>query len=145
MSNFPELDPFAVERSHKISQTANEHARATGQACILINGGAATAVIAFLSKDKIDAALLMTVPRILAGYAVGVFFGALMMFCMTQAMEKWNLYWYFKSHGASDSMADKSARGANRWAVGYNWCFVFSIMSFVLSSIFLGMLFYPAK
>jgi hypothetical protein len=80
---------------------ANEHSRATAQACILINGGAATAAIAVLAKDKIDPALLIGVPRIIAGYAVGVFFGVLMMFYMTREMESSNHFWYNRSHGAS--------------------------------------------
>src|SRR4051794_22984724 len=36
-------------RSHKDADVANENARAAGQAAILINGGAATAILAFLA------------------------------------------------------------------------------------------------
>lgn len=140
--NYPELDPFAVERSHRASQVANEHSRATAQACILINGGAATAAIAFLAKDKIDPALLSTVPRCIAGYAFGVFFGALMMYSMTQTMESWSSYWYFRSHGASEEKARKASKSAQRWWLTYNWCFVFTTFCFVLSSIQLGLVVY---
>jgi hypothetical protein len=47
----PEEDyrEFAVRRSHLDAQISNENLRATGQAMILINGGAATAILAFLS------------------------------------------------------------------------------------------------
>ena len=142
---YPELDPFAAERSHRASQVANEHSRATAQACILINGGAATAAIAFLAKDKIDPALLSSMPRCIAGYAIGVFFGSLMMFCMTQTMEQWSLYWYFSSHGASETKAGKASNAAKRWWRGYNWCFVFSSFCFVLSSILLGSVLYSRQ
>jgi hypothetical protein len=61
--------------------------------------GAATAAIAFLNKNDISPAILSTVPRCIALYALGVFFGAVMMFCMTRTMEEWSLYWYYRSHG----------------------------------------------
>ena len=140
--NFPELDPFAVERSHRASQVANEHSRATAQACILINGGAATAAIAFLAKDNINPALLSSVPRCIAGYAVGVLFGSLMMFCMTQTMEQWSSYWYFNSHGASNVKAASASKWAKRWWVGYNCCFALTSLCFVISSILLGSVIY---
>ena len=74
-----------LERSLAASQTSNEHSRAVGQACILINGGAATAVIAFLAKDKLEASIFSQAAICLAGYAVGVFFATAMMFCATQS------------------------------------------------------------
>src|SRR4051812_8994365 len=56
------LADFAAERSHRNSQVSNEHSRATAQAAIFINGGAATAVLAFLAKDKIDPFALRMIP-----------------------------------------------------------------------------------
>jgi len=141
-SNFPELDPFAVERSHRVSQIANEHSRAAAQACILINGGAATAAIAFIAKDNVTPALLELVPRCIAGYAIGVLFGALMMFCMTQTMEHWSLYWYWRSHGASEKKAEKAARAARWWWYGYNVSFAVTILCFLVASIWLGKVLY---
>jgi hypothetical protein len=82
-----------LERSKALSQTANERSRAGAQACILINGGAATAVIAYLSKDKIDPAVVPDITYSLAGYAIGVLFAVLMFLFVTQCLENWNLYW----------------------------------------------------
>jgi hypothetical protein len=51
---------FAVERSHRDSASSNETARATAQAAILINGGAATAVLAFLAKGALPQSVFQT-------------------------------------------------------------------------------------
>src|SRR5262245_61519003 len=91
----PVAPEHLLERSKALSQTSNEHSRAGAQACILINGGAATAVIAYLAKDKIDAAIVPDVSYSLAGYAAGVFFGALMLVFATQCLDNWSLYWCF--------------------------------------------------
>ena len=80
-----------LERSKTLSQTANEHSRAGAQACILINGGAATAVIAYLAKDKIDPAIVPDVTYSLAGYAVGVFAAAVMLLFATLCLERWTM------------------------------------------------------
>jgi hypothetical protein len=45
---------YAEERSQQDSRISNENARAAAQSAVLVNGGAATAVLAFLAKDKID-------------------------------------------------------------------------------------------
>jgi hypothetical protein len=41
---------FAARRSHQDSQISNENSRSAGQAAILINGGAATAIVALFSR-----------------------------------------------------------------------------------------------
>ena len=43
---------FAGERSGRDAQSVSEHWRAAAQASILINGGAATAVLAYSASDK---------------------------------------------------------------------------------------------
>ncbi len=49
-----ELDELAEERSLEASEIAYDFGKATAQAGLIINGGAATAVIALLAKDKGD-------------------------------------------------------------------------------------------
>jgi hypothetical protein len=62
----PELNEslweFASSRSHEASKTSYDLCKSIAQACMLINGGAATAVVALLAKDKVDAALLTYIP-----------------------------------------------------------------------------------
>ena len=53
---------FAAKRSHQDSQISNENSRAAAQAAIFINGGAATAILALLSKDRIDPHLIRVIP-----------------------------------------------------------------------------------
>jgi hypothetical protein len=53
-----EKDEFAYARSHEASKFAYETCKTIAQSCLIINGGAATAVIALLSKDRVDQALL---------------------------------------------------------------------------------------
>jgi hypothetical protein len=67
-----ERDEFAELRSHDASKISYDFQKVTAQSCLLINGGAATAVLALLAKDKVDPSLLKTVPWCLALYATGV-------------------------------------------------------------------------
>jgi hypothetical protein len=58
---------YAGERSQQDSRISNENARAAAQSAVLINGGAATAVLAFLAKDKIDPMCSAPPPTVLLG------------------------------------------------------------------------------
>ena len=87
------------KRSLELSKTSNEHSRAAGQACILINGSAATAVIAYLSKDKLDPSVVPDVIWSLIGYGLGVFFAAVMLFCATQTLDDFSQYWLYRAGG----------------------------------------------
>jgi hypothetical protein len=82
-------DKFAAERSHKASALAYDLCRVTAQACLLINGGAATAVLALLAKDKVDPTLFHTVPWSLGFYALGVTVSAVMMSCTMMMADYW--------------------------------------------------------
>jgi hypothetical protein len=84
---------FATERSNNAAKAANENSRPMAQYALLINGAAASAVIAFLSKDKIDPTILAAAPWALCLYAAGAVFGALAMFFMTESLDYWNTHW----------------------------------------------------
>jgi hypothetical protein len=129
------LRRFAAERSHKDSEISNKHSRATAQACILINGGAATAVLAFLAKDKIDPTIFYTVPWCLAGYAAGVFFGASMLFCATQSIDYWHQRWEKIARGKSGI---KEEEVATRWWRVFCGCFAATMVCFLGVSISLA-------
>jgi hypothetical protein len=77
---------FAVARSNNAATAANENSRPMGQYALLINGAAASAVIAYLSKEKIDPAVFTAVPWSLVSYAAGCVLAALAMFCMTEKL-----------------------------------------------------------
>jgi hypothetical protein len=78
------LAKFAAERSHKDAETANRAAESAGRALLLINGGAATAIIAFLARDSVAASFTYMLG--LLAYSMGVVLGAYMLygaFCMS--------------------------------------------------------------
>lgn len=84
---------FATERSNNAAKAANENSRPMAQYALLINGAAASAVIAFLSREHIDPGVYRSIPIALFSYAFGVIAGAIAMFCMTESLDYWNAYW----------------------------------------------------
>jgi hypothetical protein len=66
---------FAQERSHQDANASNDTGRAAAQAAILINGGAATAVLAYLSKSGINPIIFQRTSLCIAIYGVGVIRG----------------------------------------------------------------------
>ena len=84
---------FAEERSHRDAVVSNETIRATAQAAILINGGAATAILAYLAKNGLDPFVLHQMSWCLVVYGVGVVFGACMMFCAIRSLDYYNVRW----------------------------------------------------
>jgi MFS family permease len=129
---------FAVERSHRASHTSNEHSRATAQTSVLINGGAATAMIAFLAKEGIDPGLSRAVPLSLGLYAAGVLFGALMFYFATETMDRWNLYWEARANNQRGEV-EKFETSAGRWWWGFRVSFVLSVLAFVAASVILAL------
>jgi hypothetical protein len=125
---------FAEARSHQDADSSNQNARATAQAVILINGGAATAVLAFLTKDKINPHLVHTVAMCLVGYAGGVLAGAVMMFCAVTSLDYYSQRWMREAHPRDDSTAEENRARAERWWHGMRGCFALSTGLFFVSS-----------
>ena len=129
---------FAAERSHKASEIAYELCKVTAQACLLINGGAATAVIALLAKDNIDKSLLHYIPYSLFWYGVGVLMSAAMMFSTMMLADYWNYYWYAISYSKNDDDADAAETVAGRWHRWMYGFFIAAIASFLIASFILA-------
>jgi hypothetical protein len=130
---------YANERSQSDAQISNENVRAAAQAALLINGGAATAVLAFLSKEKIDPFLLKTVPICLLGYAIGVFSGAFMTFCMGQALRSWSVAWREYSINP-DADTGRLNSYASRWHRRGRYAFYAAMGCFIVASAVLAVL-----
>jgi len=94
-------------------------------------------MIAFLTKEGIDARLLYAIPFSLLFYAGGVFFGAMMMYFATEAMDQWNMYWEARVN-KDVKAANKYERRAGNWWRGYRCSFVLSIFCFCLASVVLA-------
>lgn len=125
---------FAVDRSHKASEIAYDLCKVTAQACLLINGGAATAVIALLSKEKLNPGLLSTIPASLVLYGLGVFFSAAMMFSTMMNADYWNYHCYYTIYEQNSKYAESSATVADRWHHGIYWGFGLAVICFLAAS-----------
>jgi hypothetical protein len=152
---------FAVDRSHADAQISNENLRATGQAMILINGGAATAVLAFLSKESVNSPLLHVAAECLIVYGAGVFFGAAMMYSKNRSLDHYNIYWRLEAFPRSgwrrkpkpgrgwmrdeNPDVDKIRNKARRWWRTANWFFGFSTAAFLGASFLIAWTLYGFK
>jgi hypothetical protein len=127
---------FAAKRSHQDSQISNENSRSAGQAVILINGGAATAIATLFSKTPVDQNLLVFVPWAVFLYASGVVCGASMIWCMNHALRNWHRSWYevlIRPTPTGDA-GDAQHQIARRWYIGSNVMFGISIACFFVAS-----------
>jgi hypothetical protein len=125
---------FAIARSCNAAIAANENSRPMAQAALLINGAAASAVIAFLTREKIDPIIFHAVPWSLSFYAVGVVASALAMFFMTESLDLWNEYWAMVLREESESEISAQERAANIWWNLVRVFFGAAVVCFVLGS-----------
>jgi hypothetical protein len=101
------------ERAKEDSKDANERASAAARSAILINGGAATATLAFLSNVAKDAgslakSILLLMPIPLSVYACGVFAGSVALLALARSLGFYKLGWENPGH-------DWPARGVRYW------------------------------
>jgi hypothetical protein len=135
---------FAVERSHRDSASSNETARATAQAVILIGGGAATAVLAFLAKGGLPQTVFRTAAVCLGLYAAGVVLGACMMFCTVRSLDYYALRWRLEAHPIDGADAMKNRELGEAWWRWMKRCFYASIAIFMLSTVTLAVVLFVA-
>jgi hypothetical protein len=125
---------FALTRSCNAAVAANENSRPMAQAALLINGAAATAVIAFLTKDRIDPILFRAIPWSLLFYGLGVAKGAVSMFFMTEDLDLWNVYWENIARGVPQNEIDEQEAAADRWWWYAQLSFGLAILAFIVGS-----------
>ena len=96
---------------------------------------------AYLAKNDLDPFVLHRMPWCLVGYAVGVVFGAYMMFCAIRSLDYYNVRWrnFAFPDGFPDIPADPDA-GKMRIGGGYAVFGVsdFAMAVFLFSSILAG-------
>ena len=152
----PETDPeikLCVERANQDIQTANDTARGALQAAILINGGAATAILAYLSKGTQTAtSLTQAASWALAGYAVGALLAAASMWWQTQALAQFGHHHETKARAllakaksAEKEEIEKLEKEAGRrlwwgnfWLWGHRIWISVSVVFFLASSVYLA-------
>lgn len=101
---------------------------------MLINGAAASAVIAFLTKDKIDPTLFKAIPWALAFYAVGVVCAAVAMYFMSESLDYWNCYWEYIAREESQEDIDEQGNAADRSWMPVRIFYGLAILSFLAGS-----------
>jgi hypothetical protein len=128
------VDEFAAERSHNDADAANEIGKASAQAALVLNGGAGTAVLAYISKGPVDPAVLYLAPFSLLIYGAGVILAALMLNNMSKALDIWNLRWREAAYGRT-SEQDLGDGDAHRiWRHALNQ-FLWSLGCFITASL----------
>ena len=124
---------FAAARSHDTAKAANENSRPMAQYALLINGAAASAIIAFLSKERIDTEVLTMAPWSLIFYAIGVVFGVTAMFCMTESLDYYSNAWRFTALAQSGADGQRNRGDLFWWVVRV--AVSASIVCFVIGSV----------
>lgn len=123
---------FAAQRSHDTAIAANENSRPMAQYALLINGAAATAIIAYLSKEKIDPEVLSMAPFSLVAYAAGVVVAVIGMFCMTESLDCYSNTWRFRALATGD--AERQRVLGDRYWLAVRMAVFFSIICFAAGS-----------
>ena len=130
MKSFSE---YAFERANQDYIVSNTFLRSATQAAILVNGGAATAMLAVVSRLT-DHNLLTSIALALAAYAIGVFFAATMMMIMVPGLEHWAFSWQIKAErGKNEELPND--RHAARWYWLARVAFALSMAAFVCGSL----------
>lgn len=137
-----DLDPgkaLAAQRSHEDAKAANALFQAAGQAAILINGGASTAILAFSASEK---AVIRIAPEALAGalicFAAGVVAGACIIGCQALSAQRYAVRWQNEVLGKrEDRISDAKAKG-HFWGICSQSSFMVSMMYFFFGAIILS-------
>ena len=133
---------YRHERSLQDAKTSNDLAKTAAQIIVLINGGAATAILAYASaiaKEGANAVPIFGLVRwALMGYAFGVLCGALMLICLAFAIEKWMIYWT-PDNDNTERERKKIDRRAQMWWKTSLVCFGTAAASFFVSSILIAL------
>jgi len=127
---------YRRQRVHDDFNASNEAARAAAQAAILINGGAATALLAFLSKVGTPPFIVRGACVSLGLYALGVVCGTLSIWYSAQAAGQ------FASAELgtlrNDSNAATDLEKARRQLERHRMFFPVSLVLFVAATVFMA-------
>ncbi len=129
---------FAYDRADSDFSMSNTYARSAGQLAILINGGAATAVIAIFARPggaEFTGPLKAILPWALGLYGLGALLGTVMMIIMTTAIETWAIHWMEQAEGKSGRKLAGKAETAYKYARA---CFLAAIICFVAGGVLVG-------
>jgi hypothetical protein len=124
---------YQAERAHKDYQASIETGRAAAQAAILINGGSATAMLAFLSKQMPPPADVVKWASVsLLFYVFGVACGAFSMFSSAHSSGSFATAWQAEFFGNGQQGTERA--DAVWWLKVHRNVTWSSFASFVLAS-----------
>ena len=125
---------YAAERSAQNSRLSTELGQSAAQAVILINGGAATAILAFAKGSASSPGALASG---LAGYGIGVLAGAFMIYAQNRMLDARGEFW--RTFITEDECRRyKEENRSKRW---FNWAygaFGVSVFAFFAASVWLA-------
>jgi hypothetical protein len=131
---------FAETRSHADAQAVHEHARSAAQSIILVNGGAATAALAFAgSYPAIGAASTSLLASGFAAYVIGVAIGAYNMRKLTGATYFYMRAWEDQARGRPEEEIRASFERAHDLKAGGDLHFSLGFLCFLLGSLLVGL------
>lgn len=130
---------LAIDRSNQDARQSNDNLRVAAQASILINGGAATAVLAFLltsiGKNNVNPDLFTAAGRAIMCYAAGVACAPFVIWFMNVALKHWNRSWQeVVDDPWNEALATKEHNRARPWYWISNVFLFGSIAGFVCGS-----------
>jgi hypothetical protein len=120
------------ERAKIDAKASTDFGRAAAQSAILINGGAATAILALVGSIARDAGTAKTflplIPVPLTIYALGVLFAACALFPMSRSLELYMTKW---EQGGKSEWGE---RGERFWHIGLA-LIAAALLCFIIASI----------
>ncbi len=126
------------ERARDDAKTSNDFGRIGAQSAILINGGAATAILALVGSIAHDPAagkiVLPLIPVPLTIYALGVFFATCALVVMSMSIESFMYSWM-----AEGGEGPAGRRGGRLWKIGLGLIAI-ALLCFIISSIYVAYL-----
>jgi hypothetical protein len=131
-------EDYAATRAYQDAKDSNEFAKGAAQAAMVINGGAGTAVLAFLSKGGV-AGIAKFAAIALGVYAIGVVAGAATFLTLIYCVEEYSNYWETIADG--DEKRQHSKR-ADYWAAWSTRLCLCALGCFVVASLVLAWAFY---
>jgi hypothetical protein len=120
---------FARARSHQDAKVAAGMARSAAWAALLLNGGAAGAVL------MVGPPMAGVASFALTGFALGALFGVLMLFALFHWVERRNLHWETIARGQGQAVTDAARARATRLAPAVSINFALSILGFIVGAV----------
>ncbi len=109
-----EKDKFGLTRSLDASKAAYDLLKTSGQTALLLNGAAATAVIALLTKEKVPEYISTSIPPAIIAYAIGAFLATSMLFFAMLCADYWNGHWMNIAYEKADVDAEDQMKDGQR-------------------------------